>query len=397
MVPTQSERAEIARLRAPQTIRACAEETLALAEDGSLGHFTVDLRRLPAVALRALRLMRARGSDLSAIPYHSRWRHFEVGGLDRAGELERRLAQSGVDARQRLRAHFDLAVTSVLLDAGAGPAWSYREPGTGLVCGRSEGLALASFHLFLSGALSSDPAQPLRADADGLEAVSEETLARAFQVTADNPLVGLSGRVGLLRRLGAAMREGSLADALLDRATNGTLPAAQILALVLERLSSIWPGRHAIGGVGLGDVWPHPRLGLVPFHKLSQWLTYSLLEPLETAGIRVVELDTLTGLAEYRNGGLFIDAGVIVPRSDDVLTRTHTVDSETVVEWRALTVALLDRTANEVRRETGLDGQSLPLAKVLEGGTWSAGREIARERRPDGRPPLTIESDGTVF
>jgi hypothetical protein len=68
-----------------------------------------------------------------------------------------------------------------------------------------------------------------------------------------------------------------------------------------------------------------------------------------------------------------------------------------VVEWRALTVALLDRTAVEVRRILGVDAAALPLAKVLEGGTWAAGREIARERRPDGRPPLTVASDGTVF
>jgi len=45
----------------------------------------------------------------------------------------------------------------------------------------------------------------------------------------------------------------------------------------------------------------HDRI--VPFHKLTQWLTYSLLEPLETAGLTVVNLDELTALPEYRNGG----------------------------------------------------------------------------------------------
>ena len=39
----------------------------------------------------------------------------------------------------------------------------------------------------------------------------------------------------------------------------------------------------------------------------------------------------------------------------------------------------------------------LPLAKILEGGTWSAGRKIARERRSDGGPPITLLSDGTLF
>ena len=39
----------------------------------------------------------------------------------------------------------------------------------------------------------------------------------------------------------------------------------------------------------MGDVWPHPAIGLVPFHKLSQWLSYSLVEPIEGAGLEVVD------------------------------------------------------------------------------------------------------------
>ena len=46
---------------------------------------------------------------------------------------------------------------------------------------------------------------------------------------------------------------------------------------------------------------------LVPFHKLSQWLSYSLIESLERSGLKVLHIDQLTGLAEYRNGGLFVD------------------------------------------------------------------------------------------
>jgi len=170
-----------------------------------------------------------------------------------------------------------------------------------------------------------------------------------------------------------------------------------VLEAVLGALGEIWPGRESLGGVPLGDVWPHPAVGLVPFHKLSQWLTYSLVEPLEQAAVRVVGLDALTGLPEYRNGGLFLDGGVIVPKHRQVYTDVHAVSSTVVVEWRALTVALLDRTARAVRERLGLSVEQLPLAKVLEGGTWQAGREIARERRPDGTPPLRVDSDGTVF
>jgi hypothetical protein len=396
VTPTEADRAEIARLRSPRTIRERAEQMMALASSGA-SVWQVDLAPLPGVAERVVRRMRAQYGTPAAVPYHSRWRHFSAGGVDRVADFERRLDVSGANAARRLQAHVELVITSVLLDAGAGGAWSFREPDTGIVLGRSEGLALASYHLFVGGGLSSDPAAPLRADAAALESLPLETLVRAFQVGPDNPLVGLEGRVTLLRRLGAAMRAGHPADLLRERAQGAEIRAEAVLEVVLSSLSTIWPGRHEVGGVNLGDVWPHPRLGLVPFHKLSQWLSYSLLEPLERAGIRVTDLDTLTGLPEYRNGGLFVDAGVLIPREADALSRVHAVDSELVVEWRALTVALLDLTAAEVRRLLGVGAADLPLAKVLEGGTWSAGREIARERRPDGRPPLEVHSDGTVF
>jgi hypothetical protein len=183
-----------------------------------------------------------------------------------------------------------------------------------------------------------------------------------------------------------------------------TLPAPAILSELLRHLGPIWPSRLTLGGVPLGDCWQHPAIttddatsGLVPLHKLSQWLAYSLIEPLQRAGITVTEIDGLTGLAEYRNGGLFIDAGVLTLRDPADATREHAVSSPLVVEWRALTVALLDRLADTIRKRLGLDAVKLPLAKVLEGGTWAAGRAIARERRADGAPPLKIVSDGTVF
>jgi hypothetical protein len=62
-----------------------------------------------------------------------------------------------------------------------------------------------------------------------------------------------------------------------------------------------------------------------------------------------------------------------------------------------LTVALLDRVAQAVRARFGVPANDLPLAKVLEGGTWRAGRILALEKRPGGTPPLRIRSDGTVF
>jgi len=136
--------------------------------------------------------------------------------------------------------------------------------------------------------------------------------------------------------------------------------------------------------------------GLMPIHKLSQWLAYSLFEPIERAGGRVVERDALTGLPEYRNGGLLLDTGVLRPRDPRWLDTAWAVGDELVVEWRALTVALLDELAPLVRAELGVDADRMPLACVLEGGTWAAGRALAQRLR-GGLPPLAVVSDGTVF
>ena len=407
MTLSADSQAAIAYLRSTAAIRERCGLVFAAAEAGQAPHFVLHADRLPATARYVAQTIRENYPAL-AIPYHARWRHFAAGGRDRWAVLAGTLHRS---PQEIARIRFDLAVTSVLLDAGAGEAWSYHWPATGERFSRSEGLAVASFDMFVAGAFSSDGRDPLRADAAALLDFTESRLAAGFQVNADNPLVGLAGRAALMRRLGEALavdrtlfgetgRIGHLFDYLSRSATAGTLAATDILDAVLRGFSSIWPGRESIEGVNLGDVWRHSAIrgdGLVPFHKLSQWLSYSLVEPLEDSGIRVTGLDRLTGLPEYRNGGLFIDSGVLAPRSADLLSMRHAVGSEPIVEWRALTVILLDRIADLVRAELKLTAENFPLAKILEGGTWSAGRRLARERRPGGVPPIALDSDGTVF
>jgi hypothetical protein len=122
-----------------------------------------------------------------------------------------------------------------------------------------------------------------------------------------------------------------------------------------------------------------------------------LIEPLQDGGIRVVDVDGLTGLAEYRNGGLLIDTGVLTLDDPDDALKTHHVSDPLIVAWRAMTVALLDRMAPQVRKRLGVSEADFPLARMLEGGSWAAGRKIAAERRSSGAPPLEIISDGTVF
>ncbi len=411
---TTDEAAAARHLLSSAAVRERAETMLRLGLAGELDHFAVDLDRLSACADQVVQTIRAEYPTLE-IPLHARWRHFAAGGLDRWGTLAE--AVRWTDARERGRAAFDLAIVSVLLDAGAGAAWRYEEGRTGETYGRSEGLAVASFDMFIGGAFSARPDQPYRADASTLATLSVTELARGMQVSAQNPLVGLEGRASLLNRLGETVednpeifgiaddpRPGGLFDHLVGQASENRLAAPAILEAVLLHLGPVWPGRISLGGVDLGDTWRHPKIrtddatsGLVPFHKLSQWLAYSLIEPLEEAGIEVVDLDGLTGLPEYRNGGLFIDTGVLAFRDPAEAERPHEVGSPLVVEWRALTVALLDRVADEVRRKLKLSAEEFPLAKVLEGGTWATGRRLAREKRPGGEPPLQVISDGTVF
>ena len=451
----------LARLRDPGTIRARCMAVMRAVDSGVSPYFRIDRSQLDAVADRVAALTLRRFPDLQ-IPLHSRWRHFEAGGVDRRIELDAALA--GLSTADRARAHIDLVVVSVLLDAGAGADWRYEEHAAldrlALPAGRqsaddlqamlsraadsaaplpappvapaastsdqryarSEGLGVASFRAFMAGAFSASKADPLRADAAALKLVDAAALRAVFQVTPNNPMVGLEGRAALLARLGQTLvteaasdgvpaRPSLIFDRLTAHGARTSVSAAEILGEVLRSFGAIWTTGSRVQGLAAGDVWPHDWAGAaiggggndattggwVPFHKLSQWLSYSLVEPLRWAGIEVTQLDALTGLPEYRNGGLLLDAGVIVPRDPRLLGRVWKPSDNFIIEWRALTVVLLDEVATRVRQRLKRTAEELPLGNILEGGTWAAGREIAAEKREGGAPPLKIDSDGTVF
>ena len=442
-------------LREPATIRLrCAAITRAV-DAGLSPFFRIDRTRLDEAAARVAALTRARYPDLK-VPLHSRWRHFEAGGVDRKAALDALLAtHSRADIA---RAQVDLTVVSVLLDAGAGAKWRYVEragapdamalpaarhgsddllalldsaasgrakaavvdAGEGTSYTRSEGLAVASYQAFVGGVFSADRGQPCRVDAAALKTLDAAALRAVFQAGTSNPLVGLDGRAALLARLGAALQHESNKDGMaarpsgvVDRVTAGftrsEVSATALLQELLRCFGPIWQSGNIVKGVHAGDVWPHRwagdatadrpdpvTTGWVPFHKLSQWLTYSLVEPLQWAGVTVSGLDALTALPEYRNGGLLIDSGVLVPRRASDLARTWKPGDEIIIEWRALTITLIDELATRLRVQLGVDATQLPLGAVLEGGTWAAGRELAGELR-GGAPPFTVDSDGTLF
>ncbi|KAJ1660725.1 hypothetical protein IWQ61_000386 [Dispira simplex] len=447
----------LAELTALTSVRQRAQRVYTLAEQGKLQHFDLNPSKLDDVAEFVASLIRRDYANPTDVPPHSRWRHFCVGGRDRMQQLIEQWQKQGHNSTEVTRRILDLFVVSVLLDAGAGNAWSYTETtpgGHSATFQRSEGLAVASLDMFLAGSFSSDSAEPCRVDSAGLLSLTEDKLRTGFQVSDHNPLVGVQGRFQLLQRLGQALqdqpqyfpphqggpaRPGNLLDYLLAhvRQTDAgpQVPVDQLWDLVIHGFASVWPAtRTLVNGRSLGDVWWCPSLGrametqadndeptvdqLVVFHKLSQWLTYSLMEPLtKVSGLIFTGVEHLTGLPEYRNGGLFVDMEVLklkegseergLARSGAAPTQRRNslenvpsfpVDDSVIVEWRALTVILLDKTADKVRAIFGLDQAQLPLAQVLEGGTWKAGREIAARLRPLTKgPPISIESDGTVF
>ncbi|TYZ64957.1 hypothetical protein PybrP1_010264 [[Pythium] brassicae (nom. inval.)] len=415
---SDSERVEY--LRSLPSVREGCRRVLALARDDALPSFKVDFDKVPSAADYVINVIRQTyADDVASVPFHSRWRHFETGNPKR---VENMTASWDCDALEKARRLIDLALVSVLLDAGAGPTWKYEEPGTEDTYSRSEGLGVASLHMFLQGAFSSDLLNPHCSDADALANLPSDSIAKAFQVDeATNPLVGCAGRTDLLKRLGQSLkahpeffagtvgssnRPGNLVDYLLKHKNEqNEVSITELWRVVVYGLQDIWPdSRTRLGGQNMGDVWELSYLPedekagkFVSFHKLSQWLTYSLMEPLQDYGFKITDLGLMTGLPEYRNGGLLVDFGVLIPKDGKILTDEFEPSSEVIIEWRALTVALLDEIHKVILERLSFTAEAFPLVKMLEGGSWKAGRVIAKEKRADGGPPITIKSDGTVF
>jgi GTP cyclohydrolase II len=399
-----------AHLRKLTTIRERCGLIFERGREGKLKHFSLDLSKMPNAVKRVVDCIKTHYPALK-IPYHGRMRHFEAVAGNKVSEL---MAAWPCDKLEKTRRLIDLVTVAVLLDAGAGKEWKYTNADR-KVFSRSEGLAAAALDMFLSGAFSSDDAQPHRVNSLGLKRLKVTTFESAFQVSATNRLLGVEGRLSLLLNLGEALdsnpeffgkeicRPGNIIDYVAANAKDGEISIHVIWRAIVEGLEQVWPA--SLSGVRRGDVWTYSPLkrpghvgsDFVPFHKLSQWLIMSLLEPIESMGFIVTDREDLTALAEYRNGGLFVDTGVLSLLDPLAYGVEHPVGSELVVEWRALTVMLIDICAAEVRKTLGLSVAQLPLPSILEGGTWRAGRIIASEKREDGSPPIRIRSEGTVF
>ncbi|PGH16333.1 hypothetical protein AJ79_01875 [Helicocarpus griseus UAMH5409] len=435
-----------AYLRSIHAVRQRSRVVMDKAKRNQLNHFDIDFSKFTATASYIVSIIkRDYAPDYHSIPAHGRWQHFDVGGRPRINQLLQSWP-STIDTFERTRRLIDLFLVAVLLDAGSGNKWQYKSKESGKIYRRSEGLAVASLEMFKAGLFSSDPTEPCQVDGAGLKKITVEVLAKGMQHSENNPLAGLEGRAGLLMRLSEALnnqelfgvdaRPGNMLDYLLSHQTTlaSSVPIISVPTLwnvLMDGLSPIWPpSRTQIDGVSIGDAWRCSTLpssppakaweSIAPFHKLTQWLCYSLMAPMtRVMNVQFSGTELLTGLPEYRNGGLLIDMGLLNLKPQDIergleaykansmikgqpnveVVPLFPADDDVIVEWRALTVGFLDELLEEVNRLLGLgDGERLSLAQMLEAGTWKGGREIAEVSRPNTKePPIMILSDGTVF
>ncbi|THH15536.1 hypothetical protein EW146_g4951 [Bondarzewia mesenterica] len=416
----------IAYLRTLPAIRERCGRVHDLAKQGKLQYFDYHPDKEGLAAEYCINIIkRDFGGDFASIPPHGRWRHLDA-GLPRVQPLIEKwnASASPPDRKEITKRLIDLFLVSVLLDAGAGNTWAYHEPASGQEFTRSEGLGVASINMFEAGFFSGDRMQPYKVDAAGLEKITVEKTAQAMQVSASNPMVGLEGRASLLQNLSRALKQnptffgdegrpGNMLDYLESESilegSSRRLPVAALWYVLITGLAPIWPtDRTSLGGVPLGDVWPCDALkstaidesdALVPFHKLTGWTAYSLIEPIEKVlGWKFEGTEDMTGLPEYRNG-----AHLALNLNCEILLTIYAIprlppSHPTIIEWRAMTVIELDRLADLIRQKLGLSTNELTLAQVLESATWKGGRTIAQEKRPETcGPPIDIQSDGTIF
>ncbi|KAG2213737.1 hypothetical protein INT46_009885, partial [Mucor plumbeus] len=396
-----------------------------------LKHFDVDQSKLDEMVQFVVSIIKRDYDSPSDIPMYSRWRHFDIGGRPRLNNLLQTWSSLGQDTLEQTRKLIDILVIAVLMDMKPCQTWTYTEKSTGRVFRRKDGIAVAVLELFVGGTFSSDPTQPHRVDSEALTNLSLQTLRDGLQFTETNSFVGVDERFEVLNHLGLVLknrndyfgnkvqRPGNLMDYLLEHPTTiktkkGPLISIETLWPVAQEMGEIWASEDNIGGTpGLGDVWPCSAISnddnnLVSFHKLSQWLVYSMIEPMEKLlGATIEGTDLLTPLPDYCNGGFLIDIGFLTLKPIDYergIKNYHAnsllpyqpkvevapmfdMSDPVVTEWRALTVAYLDLIADRVRQSFKLSKKLLSLSQLIQGGTWSAGRELAEISRPNTHEP----------
>ncbi|GMG39854.1 unnamed protein product [Ambrosiozyma monospora] len=451
---TEQEQDKVAYLKTIKSVRETNSCTKKLIETNKLHNFIVDDSKLEGIVdfvIETVKLNYPTKESLKTIPIHGRYQHFETGDVPRLSKLieDKWKGKLHFDDLEICRKLIDLFIVSVLLDAGAGNEWGFTEPSFNTKIGRSEGIAVASFHMFCNGAFSSDNNDKFKVTGDKLSMLTKEDMIAGFQIKKGNEIAGFEGRFELLKRLGSALiefkdvfgvegRPGNMIDYLISKkatktATGFDLELEDLWYLLMTSFKKVWPqeGRLKVYGETIGDAWQlRNRIDeskiyykteelpewskVVTFHKLTQWLTYSLFLPLMKYGkFNILHKEFMTGLPEYRNGGLLVDFGYLTLKPEkfeqgimlskevgfDPKIPTFKPDDDVIVEWRSCTICLLDKLLPLVNDKMGIKGTEyeMILPQLIEAGSWASGRRIAKKLRSNGAPPIELFADGTVF
>ncbi|KAI7904272.1 uncharacterized protein BX663DRAFT_530376 [Cokeromyces recurvatus] len=419
-----------------QAVRERCFKVQEIAVKNKLHHFNIDSSKLQDIVQLVISLLKRDYYDFDSqqlqIPSHGRWRHFDAGGCARIQALLiDPWTKMGVDSLEQTRRILDLFVIAVLLDLDPSQGYSYQESTHHRIYKKREGMAIAILEMFMNGVFSINPEEPHRVDSEALMQLTLDDLLSGLKTTSDE-LIGIEDRFELLKHLAQVLqvrtdyfggqegfmpRPGNMMDYLLNHPTTIKTKKGPLI-----RLETLWPIVFEMGELWTvqsdysnGDVWSccsNDNL-LVPIHKLSQWMIYTLIEPMEKLLGAVIEgTEQLTPLPDYANGGLLIDTGLITLKSQDYERgienyRQHTnllgqskvemipmfdISDSAIIEWRALTIAYLDLVCDRVRAALKLTRKALSLTQLIEGGTTSAGRELAELSRPNTQqPPILIK------
>ncbi|ORX52807.1 DUF1688-domain-containing protein [Hesseltinella vesiculosa] len=418
-------------LRDPTGLITLREQCLKiqqLANKNQLRHFDVDSTKFQdMVDLRDYQGMP------DQMPMYGQWYRFGCHGQIKT------LLQSwqGVSPLAQTQRLVDLFVVASALDVESVSrqrSWHYKDPKTSRAIGGSQGIAMATLDLFKAGAFSCDPQDPFRVDGEKLKTPGQPTHFRvSLQPKSASHLPGLEDRLSLLQHIGhvlqsqpcfrgdqgTSFRPGHFIDYLLDH--HATIHTKKGPLIPLETL---WPGAMQLGELWArpeGDIQDCPSLLLdsatsmeakIPFHKYTQWLIYSISEPMEKLlGATIEGKDLLTPVPDHWQGGLLLDTGFLTLKPEETkrgldqfsknakrlgqvqmeVAPMFEKDDPVVIEWRALTVAYMDIIADQVRQALRQTRTSLPLSKFMEAGSYSVGKDLAEISRPLTQvPPIMI-------
>lgn len=400
---------------APGEIRDRAHRVLQSAEDGKLRHVSVDLARLDAARALVMAAIEAAYPDMQIPPY-GLWRDLEAGGIDRWGALAGARGFEG--PMEMLASAADLAIVASIMRTRHPVGWVFQETTTGETAQGKQAAALAAFAMFAAGSFSADPMDPFRVDAQALIRMDRQEIAQGLQWDLEADAEFIAALQDHLKRFGEAMalrpdlfatgmttRPGLLATRLAEAASEAGeegVAAPDLIDDLLSALAPVWQGGAFAKDVGLGDCFSLSSAmdalpdTIMPFQLPAQDIVYSLVEPLAWAGFALDGLDLLTAPGDLEHVALFARTGVLtVDAGTTGLDETQAQDR--AIEVRAVTMALVDRLADQIRQDLDVTGDHLPLTCILEGGTHRAGKKILCETPPENAGLGTVLNPGNVF